>query len=201
MFPVNELQLLAPGVDEGAPPGADCDVPAIVDLEPEWFAFARLSRLCHHNVKCLLDDHQICGMEVFKDVRTDDVLRKVSSVRNGALIEPAELSLRGVFRYKLVLAGVQLDRTLLERLGVGGCDGYGRDEHVDDLLPERRLGARDGGVLVDLAEADDQLEGAVPRLPLLDREAMLQPVVRSNSTEKCPASGLRLLVVVRLPYF
>ena len=106
MFPVNELQLFAPWVDEGAPPGADGNVTTVVDSEPERFALARLSGLRHHNIKRLLDDHQIRRMEIFKDVRTDDILWQVPGIRDGALVEPAEFPLRRVFGHKLALATV-----------------------------------------------------------------------------------------------
>ena len=137
MFPVNELQLFAPWVDEGAPPGADGNVTTVVDSEPERFALARLPRLRHDHVKRLLDDHQVRRMEKLKDVRADDVLGKVAGVGDRALIEPAEFSLRRVLRYKLALAAVQLDRSLLEGLCVGASDGDGRDEHVNDLMAKR----------------------------------------------------------------
>ena len=130
-----------PRVHKGAPDRSDGDQAAIFDKQSDRGAPTWLAKTLHHFLEGFLQDVQVTGVEVGKDVGAHDVPREVAGEGDGGVAGPADPALRCVRSHKVFI--------IHPRWYVRRCQWCGRDKKAQPV------------------EADGQPEGNILRFSFL----------------------------------
>ena len=120
----------------------------------------------NHLFEHLLENMQVCSVEVGEEVGADQVPGEVASEDDGGVADPADLAVRRVRDHKVLL--VQPGRD------VGGRQRHGCDKKTKPV------------------EVDRQTEGKIVSFSLLHRKSCFQPVVFPDPAVEATTSSPNL---------